>query len=91
MSHVTKLTRGKMKIQNGHENENPRGLKTCDSSVVESLGGPQKMTPTFGYDDIIFNLFKNTKPKIQNPREAVEEMRIQKKTHIVTIAQSLSN
>jgi hypothetical protein len=61
------------------------------SSVVESLGGPQKMTPTFGYDDIIFNLFKNTKPKIQNPREAVEEMRIQKKTHIVTIAQSLSN
>jgi hypothetical protein len=60
--------------------------ETCAAPPFET---PHKMTPTFGYDDITFNRFKNTKPKNQNPREAVEEMKIQKDFHIVTIAQSL--
>jgi hypothetical protein len=33
VSHVTKSTLGKMKIQFGHENENPRGTQMCGQEV----------------------------------------------------------
>ena len=40
---------------------------------------------------LFFDRFKNPKPKIQNPRAALEGKQNPKKTHIVTIAHSVSN
>ena len=70
MSHVTKSTLGKMKIQSGHENENPRVNQIKKKKTPPHLKRYIKITPKFGCDDIIFNRFKNPKPKIQNPTRA---------------------
>ena len=65
-------------------------MSLYDSALVTvkvmTLGPESTMTPLLQYTG---SKIQNPKSKI--PREAVEEMKIQKEIHIVTIAQSLSN
>jgi hypothetical protein len=63
VSHVTKVTLGKMKTHSCHENENPRGTQMCGEEVFLQV-------VTFSYTHAKFIVQATARGTLKTPRRA---------------------